>query len=282
MNRTMLAVATGALLVLQGCALTPGAAINKEAQGRAASSTQVPQAKDFPALDDAKWKQGAFPNIENLRKMNTGMSKDQVRELLGFPHFSEGLWGVREWNYIFHFRTGKGADYVTCQYMVRFNKDELTTGGWWKDPACAKWLEAPAMVAPAPIAAPAPKKFTLSADGLFRFNGATSGDLKPEGHAQIERLATDLRTRSVNSIVVTGHTDRLGSDAYNDALSKARANTVRDLLVKKGIDPKVIRATGVGKRQPVKTDCVGTRQTPELVECLAPNRRVELDVSGQQ
>ncbi|MDM0111521.1 OmpA family protein [Variovorax sp. J22R133] len=281
MKRTMLAVAVGTLLVLQGCAsTTPGAAIDKEAQSRAAANVQAPKASDFPALDNAKWKQGAFPNIENLRKMNTGMGKDQVRELLGWPHFSEGLWGVREWNYIFHFRSGKGAEYVTCQYMVRFSKDELSTGGWWKDPACAKWLDVPA--APVAVAAPAPKRFTLNTDGLFRFDGSSSSDLKAEGHAQIERLASDIRSKTVAGVLVTGHTDRLGSDNYNNALSLARANTVRELLVRKGIDAKLIRTAGMGERQPVKTDCVGNQQTPALVECLAPNRRVEVDVTGVQ
>lgn len=125
-----------ALLALGGCA-TPGPGIDAAAQARAgASAPAAPSAQDFPSPDAAKWKQGAFAPLQGLRAMRTGMGKDQVREALGFPHFSEGLWGVREWNYLFHFRTGAGPEFRTCQYMVRFNADALTEGLYWKDPAC--------------------------------------------------------------------------------------------------------------------------------------------------
>jgi outer membrane protein OmpA-like peptidoglycan-associated protein len=82
--------------------------------------------------------------------------------------------------------------------------------------------------------------------------------------------------------MVTGHTDRLGTHAYNDALSLARARTVRDLLVGQGIDPKRVRTAGAGSRHPVTTQCVGTRATPELVGCLQPDRRVEIEVAGEK
>ncbi|MGK6310018.1 hypothetical protein [Variovorax sp. DT-64] len=55
----------------------------------------------------------------------------------GFRILSEGLWGVREWNYIFQFRTGSGPEYITCQYMVRFNDDVVTNGLYWNKPECA-------------------------------------------------------------------------------------------------------------------------------------------------
>jgi OOP family OmpA-OmpF porin len=286
MKRTISAAALIAVLAaMQGCG-TPGAPIDRQAQEHAvAARPSAPGADEFPAIGNARWQQGAFPNLENLRKINAGMGKDQVRELLGWPHFSEGLWGVREWNYIFHFRTGKGAEYATCQYMVRFDANELSTGAWWKDPECAAWVQPPAAV-PIPAAAvPAPpQKVTLNADGLFRFDGSSLEDILPEGRQKLERLAGDIRRsfKSLHYIIVTGHTDRLGADAYNEALSLARANTVRDLLVQQGIDRQRIRAVGMGKRQPVVTDCEGVQRTPALEQCLQPNRRVELDVVGEQ
>ncbi|CAN5402316.1 hypothetical protein BH11PSE9_BH11PSE9_22430 [soil metagenome] len=141
------------LALLVGCA-TPGVVIDGPAQVSAARETPAPPAdKAFPSIASAQWKQGAFPSIEALRAMNTGMGKDQVRGLLGWPHFSEGLGRDREWNYIFHFRTGIGAEFVTCQYMVRFNREVLTNGLYWRDPDCARWLNPPrAAVA---VAAPA-------------------------------------------------------------------------------------------------------------------------------
>ncbi|WP_447743565.1 OmpA family protein [Variovorax boronicumulans] len=286
MNRTLSAVALAALLAaLQGCA-SPGAAIDKDAQARAAAEKPAaPKPEEFPALDNAKWKQGAFPGTEKFQRVRPGMGKDQLRELLGWPHFSEGLWGVREWNYIFHFYTGKGSEHVTCQYMVRFNGIELMTGGWWKNPDCALLAQPPAAT---PILASTklapPQKVTLNADGLFRFDGASLTDLQPAGRTRLEHLAVELRNnfRSLHYIVVTGHTDRLGGDAYNEALSLERANTVRDLLVQQGLDRKLIRTAGMGKRQPVVSDCEGSRSTPALLQCLQPNRRVELDIAGEQ
>ncbi|PLC02769.1 flagellar motor protein MotB [Variovorax sp. RO1] len=286
MNRTLSAVALAALLAaLQGCA-SPGAAIDKEAQARAvADKPAAPKPEEFPDLGSAKWKQGAFPGVDKFQRVRPGMGKDQLRELLGWPHFSEGLWGVREWNYIFHFYTGKGSDYTTCQYMVRFNGNELMTGGWWKNPDCALLAQPPAATPiPASTKLAPPQKVTLSADGLFRFDGASLTDLLPAGRARLEHLAGELRNnfRSLHYIVVTGHTDRLGGDAYNEALSLERANTVRDLLVQQGLDRKLIRTAGMGKRQPVVSDCEGTQRTPALLQCLQPNRRVELDIAGEQ
>ncbi|HEY9023637.1 MAG TPA: outer membrane protein assembly factor BamE, partial [Burkholderiaceae bacterium] len=222
-----------AALLAGGCA---SYSITPEMQARAAAENPAPpRDDDFPAPGSATWKQGAFPNLEALRAMRTGMGKDQVRELLGFPHFSEGLGGVREWNYIFHFRTGAGPEYLTCQYMVRFNADVLTKGMYWKGPGCADLLRPPrvaaAPVATTPSAAPATRT-TLGADGLFRFDGRSLSDLLPEGRRRLETLASDIRSAGpVESIGITGHTDRLGSAAYNQALSLARAETVRDYLV---------------------------------------------------
>ncbi|MCY1364132.1 peptidoglycan-associated lipoprotein [compost metagenome] len=192
---------------------------------------------------------------------------------------------MREWNYIFHFYTGKGSEHVTCQYMVRFNGSELMTGGWWKNPDCALLAQPPAATPiPASTKLAPPQKVTLNADGLFRFDGASLTDLQPAGRTRLEHLAVELRNnfRSLHYIVVTGHTDRLGGDAYNEALSLERANTVRDLLVQQGLDRKLIRTAGMGKRQPVVSDCEGSRSTPTLLQCLQPNRRVELDIAGEQ
>lgn len=271
-------------IVTIGCA-APSYTITPEMQARAAAERPAPpKESDFPALDSAKWRQGAFPSLEALRAMRTGMGKDQVRELLSFPHFGEGLGGVREWNYIFHFRTGAGPEYITCQYMVRFNADVLTNGMYWKGPGCADLL-APAAVAarPTPPVVPpppvVPAKTTLGADGLFRFDRSAEGDLLPDGRQRVERLAAALQGRAFDQVVVTGHTDRLGSTAYNDALSLARAQTVRQLLVQNGVDAARVRAEGKGERQPV-AHCAGTARTPELIACLQPDRRVEIEVVG--
>lgn len=272
-----------AIALLAGCA-SPGQAIDPDAQARAfAARPAAPEAQEWPAPSSAKWKQGAFPNLENVRKMAPGMGKDQVRELLGWPHFSEGMWGVREWNYLFHLRTGNGSAFKTCQYMVRYDSTPLVIGAWWQTPDCAALANPPAVVPiPATPTLMPPQTVSLNADGLFRFDGASLTDLLPEGRARIERLAADIRSnfKVLHYVTVVGHTDRLGSDAYNQTLSQARADTVRDLLTASGLERAKVRSVGMGKRQPVVTDCEGTRATPELVRCLQPNRRVDIEVVG--
>ena len=268
-----------------GCA-SPSYTITPQMQARAASENPTPpKDDDFPALDSAKWQQGAFPSLEALRAMRTGLGKDQVRQLLGFPHFSEGLGGVREWNYIFHFRTGAGPEYITCQYMVRFNADVLANGMYWKGPGCADLLKPPPAAArPVATIAPAvvPAKTTLGADGLFRFDGRSLADLLPEGRSKLDALAGDIKrsVRSVDAIKVTGHTDRLGSTTYNQALSLARANTVRDYLVRAGVPAQTLQVQGKGESEP-KVQCAQTRRV-ELIDCLAPNRRVEIEVFAER
>ena len=264
--------------LLQGCA-APGRAIDNADQARAvAAQPAAPAPADFPALDKARWKQGTFPAIDNLRAMRAGMGKDQVRDLLGPPHFSEGLWRVREWNYIFHFRTGSDAQYRTCQYMVRYDDAELSTGSWWKDPSCAALLQAPA---PAVMTRAEPPT-VLAADGLFRFDRSSLQDLQPAGRVRIEGLAAKWRSfpgTSSGQVKVTGHTDRLGDAAANDALSLRRAQTVRALLVQEGIPAQRVQAFGAGEREPVTTGCRGDAATPALIACLAPDRRVEVQMT---
>jgi outer membrane protein OmpA-like peptidoglycan-associated protein len=282
-------VAISMTLLVAACSV-PGAAIDPEAQARATVARPAPPDEHaFPPIESAKLKQGTFPSIEALRRMSTGMGKDQVRSLLSHPHFNEGLLDVREWNYIFHFRTGDGPAYITCQYMVRFNEEMLSTGTYWKSPQCeamAKRSRARPVVKPvvvAPSAPSLPQKITLAADGLFLNDGASEADLLPEGRRKVELLGVEIRHkfRSLKSIAITGHTDRLGPDERNDTLSLARANTVRDLLVRQGIDPALIRTAAAGRKQPV-TQCLGLPMTSALASCLQPRRRVEVEVTGDQ
>lgn len=270
-------------LVLAGCA-----APTPSPSGTVPPALDANHRVDFPDMDKAWLKGGTFVDVEQLRRIAPGMTKNQVRELISYPHFGEGLFGPREWNYLFNFRTGKGSEFITCQYMVHFDKDVRAQDFHWKGPACDALVNPPpvsVIAASTPVPAPvpaAPKKRSFAADGLFRFDGGHSPDLLPEGQGQIRRLASELRQSGVQrvSITIVGHTDRLGSEAHNDTLSLARANTVRDLLVEEGIAPTSIRASGAGERQPVVT-CPGNVATPALVRCLQPNRRVDIDVTTE-
>jgi OOP family OmpA-OmpF porin len=131
---------------------------------------------------------------------------------------------------------------------------------------------------PEPVAVPVPvvERFALDADTYFDFNGET---LRPEGREKLRDGIRRIRGfQRVEHITITGHTDPIGSDAYNQALSQRRAASVRDYLVEQGIDANRITAQGVGEYQPVAT-CPGKRGR-RLIECLQPNRRVEIEISG--
>jgi OOP family OmpA-OmpF porin len=82
-------------------------------------------------------------------------------------------------------------------------------------------------------------------------------------------------------VLVSGHTDRIGSDAYNQKLSERRADAVRDYLVSKGVAKNKIEAIGLGEKQPVTGTTCQQKNQKELITCLQPDRRVEVEVKGE-
>jgi OOP family OmpA-OmpF porin len=131
-------------------------------------------------------------------------------------------------------------------------------------------------------AAPAPKvtkTYELSADALFDFNQSS---LKPAGRTTIDNFSRDLEQVNYDSIRVAGHTDPIGSQEYNLALSDRRANTVREELVDRGVPGDRITAQGYGKSNLKVTpaDCAHAKSRAALIECYQPNRRVDVAVEG--
>ncbi|MEA3130207.1 MAG: hypothetical protein QOF46_2002 [Paraburkholderia sp.] len=128
--------------------------------------------------------------------------------------------------------------------------------------------------APAPTAQ-APRKITLRADSLFRFNGGDEAAILPAGKQHLDNVVTGLKKVSaIRELKITGYADRLGSDAYNQSLSLQRARTVQQYLSSHGITLP-ITAQGQGSTNQLVT-CQQTKRH-DLVQCLAPNRRVEIE-----
>ncbi|HLR77899.1 MAG TPA: OmpA family protein [Burkholderiaceae bacterium] len=120
-----------------------------------------------------------------------------------------------------------------------------------------------------------PDLIVLDSDVTFAFGEA---ELTPEGRKQIDMYIPSLASRGEIRLDIVGHTDRIGSHEANMALSKRRADAVRDQIVASGrIDPDQIRTRGVGPRNPV-VHC-DQQNRAELIKCLAPNRRVEINVT---
>ena len=123
--------------------------------------------------------------------------------------------------------------------------------------------------APAPTPKPAAQKVTLAADALFDFDKAV---LRSEGKAKLDDVTDKLKGMKLEVIIAVGHTDRIGSDKYNQKLSEKRAEAVKAYLVGKGVDANRVYTEGKGENQPVADN--RTR------EGRAKNRRVEIEVVG--
>lgn len=230
---------------------------------------------EFPDLDSAYLKGGTFVDPGAVLRVSEGQNKDQLRSLLDIPHFSEGLFGVRKWNYAFNFYTDTVPEgYVTCQYQVHFDENALVEKTYWRNDQCADLL--------VPVTldqtSEGEEKVTLSSDVLFDFD---SDVLRFEGQRSLVRVVDILQTEfSDPEVRVVGHTDRIGDDAYNQVLSENRAQAVRYELVNNGINPSRIQALGAGESQPVVT--CADRNGEQLKTCLQPNRRVDILINGER
>ena len=141
-------------------------------------------------------------------------------------------------------------------------------------------------VAPAPRPAPAPEppkpaaakpeKVTTASAVNFDFDRYA---IRPDARGKLDDLVGKLRNVNLEVIIAVGHADRIGGDAYNMKLSARRADTVKAYLVSKGVAASRVYTEGKGERQPVK-DCKGEGKTKELIACLAPNRRAEVEAVG--
>lgn len=137
-------------------------------------------------------------------------------------------------------------------------------------PAPAAPAATPAAPAPAPVVvAPATEKVSFAADAFFDFDKTA---LKPEGKAKLDDLAEKIKGLNLEAVISVGHTDSVGSDAYNEKLSVKRADAVKSYLAGKGVDASKIYAEGKGEKQPVADN--------KSSDGRAKNRRVEIEVVG--
>jgi OOP family OmpA-OmpF porin len=138
------------------------------------------------------------------------------------------------------------------------------------------------VLAPAAAAAPMPvaQRITLDADTLFDFD---KSDLRPAGRTALDEFVAKIKTIGPETITVVGHTDRFGSNTYNQHLSERRAASVKAYLVSKGVEPARIQSEGKGETMPVTKagECLGAKSA-KVVACLQPDRRVEIEVVGTQ
>lgn len=135
-----------------------------------------------------------------------------------------------------------------------------------------------AVITPKAVAAPMPQKVSFSGDALFGFDKSV---LRPESRTLLDDLVRQLGGATYETVTVTGHTDRFGSDKYNQKLSEQRAQAVKDYLVGSNIQAGRVDAQGRGEKEPVTNpgDCKGAKST-KVIACLQPNRRVDIEMIG--
>ncbi len=137
-------------------------------------------------------------------------------------------------------------------------------------PGCDGAIAAPAAPkAAAPAVTPAASKVTYAADAFFDFDKSV---VKPAGKAKLDDLVAKIKGINLEVIIAVGHTDSIGSDAYNQKLSVRRAEAVKAYLVSKGIEKNRVYTEGKGEKQPVASN--------KTKEGRAKNRRVEIEVVG--
>ena len=162
---------------------------------------------------------------------------------------------------------GAAADKAGCEC----DKDLLPK-------AACEGKGAPASAAAVGGPKPTGEKITVAADALFDFNKAV---LRPEGKAKLDELVSKAAAIKLEVILAVGHTDRIGGNAYNQKLSEKRAAAVKEYLVAKGIEANRVYTEGKGETQPVTGDtCKGNAKTKALIDCLQPDRRVDIEVIG--
>ena len=110
---------------------------------------------------------------------------------------------------------------------------------------------------------------TFAADAFFDFDKSV---LKPEGRAKLDDLVSKMTGLNLEVIIAVGHTDSVGSDAYNQRLSVRRSEAVKSYLVSKGVEKNRVYTEGKGEKQPVADN--------RTAEGRAKNRRVEIEVVG--
>jgi OOP family OmpA-OmpF porin len=178
-------------------------------------------------------------------------------------------------------KSGTGLCWHTTRWTPAMAIAECDQGLVKKEDSAKAAKPAEPTKAATPLPKPAAVKVTLAADALFDFDKSV---LRPEGKAKLDDMAAKVKDIKVEVITAVGHADRIGSDGYNQKLSEKRAAAVKDYLVGKGVEPNRVFAEGKGEKQPVTGDKCGTsvKKSKKLIECLQPDRRVEIEVIGTQ
>ena len=211
----------------------------------------------------AKWKNGGYIRANDKLDHGTKTDVSPVYALGLDYRLNEDFSTRLEYQYVQHIHTKTHAspDAGTVSLGITYR------------------LGSPSVAAPVEIKTEV-NRYVLNEDVLFAYAKA---DLKAEGRQALDNLLTALVkiNPTQSAIVVIGHTDRIGSESYNQKLSERRAHTVLNYLVQKGVPAEIISSRGMGKAQPVTGNKCNALRGADLKACLAPDRRVEIEVKAR-
>jgi outer membrane protein OmpA-like peptidoglycan-associated protein len=219
---------------------------------QAADPTFLPEIaplSDFPDPSRATRREGVFLPPGTVHLLTPGMNKHQAYAILGAPHFHEGFFGERQWDYILNFYTGSGTEYRICRLQLRWNGHMRLDRIAWSAEKCRAAVYPVVQKAEAAVPAPPPAPALPPVPRLAVYFDFEKANLSETAREELAAFAASAATAN-QPLSIIGYTDSAGPGPYNDRLSLMRADAVAKALLALGLPAARLQISGAGKRSP--------------------------------